>query len=145
MGSIMQWVTIDDLVAELGETKLAELSGDGSEIVQSVVNEALSLATEEVKAYVFARYELEETSLPNILLHLTKKIAIYNLYLRKNRELLVPIEVTNEKKEAVRLLEQISAGNLKIQLPEKTLKIIFHSGERLFDDAHLEEFRNFRE
>ncbi len=141
----MQWVTIDDLVAELGETKLAELSGDGSEIVQSVVNEALSLATEEVKAYVFARYELEETSLPNILLHLTKKIAIYNLYLRKNRELLVPIEVTNEKKEAVRLLEQISAGNLKIQLPEKTLKIIFHSGERLFDDAHLEEFRNFRE
>ncbi|HPP40022.1 MAG TPA: DUF1320 domain-containing protein [Candidatus Kapabacteria bacterium] len=141
----MQWATIDDLISELGESKLAELSGDGNEIDQSVVDEVLSVATEEVKAYVSVRYELKDAPIPTLLRNLTKKIAIHNLYLRNRREMIVPIEVANEKSDVVRLLVEIARGNVKVELPEKALQIIFHSGDRLFDNVHLEEFRNFRE
>ncbi len=141
----MQWTTINDLISELGTSKLAELSGDGSEIIQSVVDDAISSATEEVEAYISVRYNFEDAPIPILFRELTKKIAIYNLYLRKNREMIVPIEVANEKNEAVRLLEQIKTGNIKIELTEKPSRIIFHSGKRYFDDAYLDEFRNFRE
>lgn len=141
----MQWITIDELVAELGESKLAELSGDGSEIVHSVVDEAISSATEEVKAYVSMRYNVEDVSIPTLFRELTKKIAIYNLYLRKNREVIVPIEVANERNDAIRLLENISNGRINIELIEKPSKIIFYSGKRYFDEAYFDEFRNYRE
>ncbi len=141
----MQWITIDDLISELGTSKLAELSGDGSEIVQSVVDDAISSATEEVKAYISMRYALEDSQIPILFRELTKKIAIYNLYLRKNREMIVPIEVANEKNEAVRLLEQIKTGDIKIEQREKPSKIIFYSGKRYFDETYLDEFRNYRE
>ncbi len=141
----MQWATIDDLISELGESKLAELSGNGNEIDQSVVDEVISAATEEVKAYVSVRYELKDAPIPTLLRNLTKKIAIHNLYLRNRREMIVPIEVANEKSDVVHLLVEIARGNVKVELPEKAPQIIFHSGDRLFDNVHLEEFRNFRE
>lgn len=142
----MIYLTIDDLQEELGNDKLLELIGTGSsQIDEAKAEAAIASATDLVNVYLGVRYQLPPDEVPKIVRWCTLNIAIYYIYLYKCREMLVPIEVTNLKNEAIRILEQISTGILELGLTPKTNRIIAYSNEKYFTRDHLDEFKNSRE
>lgn len=142
----MNYITLNDLQNELGYDKLVELIGvSNSELDLSKAEAAIASATDLVNAYIGIRYQLPLTEIPEIIRYCAKNITIFYLYLYKNRELIIPIEVTNQKNDALRLLENISKGNMELGLNPKRAKIISYSNEKYFTREHLDEFKNYRE
>lgn len=142
----MNYITFDDILSEVGSAKLAELTSfDGNEINPERVGLAIASASNLVDAYLFVRYNLPLEFVPDIIKHITKQIAIYYLYLGKYRESLLPIEILTMKTDAINLLEKFSTGDILLHNPRREAKIIHYSGNRYFNDEHLNEFRNYRE
>jgi phage gp36-like protein len=142
----MFYITLNDLLEELGSGKLLELIGIGNAQIDTAKAEAaIASATDLVNAYIGVRYQIPIETVPEIVRYCAKNIAIYYLYLYKHRDLIIPIEVTNQKNEALRILAEISNGCLDIGLTAKSAKNIAYSNEKYFSREHLDEFKNYRE
>ena len=113
----MAYCTIDDLKKALPETILIRLTDDISigAVDKVKAEEALTSAAEEIDAYIGGKVKLPIAgTAPPILGKINIDIAIYNLYTRVKEE--IPQTRTDRYKNAVRLLEKISKGEISIGL-----------------------------
>ena len=113
----MAYCTLDDLKKALPEAILIRLTDDDSMGVIDEVktSEALTSAAEEIDIYIGGRVKLPISgTAPPILGKINADIAIYNLYTRVKEE--IPQTRSDRYKNAVRLLEKISKGEISIGL-----------------------------
>ena len=111
------YCTLDDLKKALPETVLMRLTDDDSigVIDEAKTSEALTSAVKEIDAYIGGRVKLPISGTPPpILGKFNVDIAIYNLYTRVKEE--IPQTRSDRYKNAVRLLEKISKGEISIGL-----------------------------
>jgi phage gp36-like protein len=78
----MPYATKQDLIDRFGEPELIELTDrdDSGAIDDTVLDQALADAQEEIDTYVGARYRLPLESTPQILVRWCADIARYHLY-----------------------------------------------------------------
>ena len=113
----MSYCTIDDLKKALPEAVLIRLTDDaGSGVIdEAKTSEAITSAAEEIDTYIGGRVKLPIAGTPPpILGKINTDIAIYNLYSRVKEE--VSQTRADRYKNAVRLLEKISKGEISIGL-----------------------------
>ena len=115
----MSYATADQLIDRLGTREAAAISRATNGVPdEAVLAEALALASEEVDAYVGRRYLLPLTSadtgaaaLPTILQRVAIDIARYR---QTGTEIMETETIRTRYKDAVKLLEQISRGEVSI-------------------------------
>lgn len=111
------YCTLDDLKKALPEAILIRLTDDAGTgaIDETKTSEALTSAAEEIDTYIGGRVKLPISGTPPpILGKINADIAIYNLYSRVKEE--IPQTRADRYKNAVRLLEKISKGEISIGL-----------------------------
>lgn len=107
------YASIDNLKALTGERTLVQLTDradpPAGEIDQAIVGKALQDASDLIDGYVGVPYALPLTAVPPMLRGLAEDIAHFRLY----REA-PPEEVRKRYEEAVKTLEKISKGVVKL-------------------------------
>lgn len=111
------YCTVEDLKKVLPESILIRLTDDvGAGIIdEGKASEAMASAAEEMDTYIGGRVKLPITgTAPPILGKINADIAVYNLYSRVKEE--IPQTRVDRYKNAVKLLEKISKGEISIGL-----------------------------
>lgn len=143
----MAYCTLADIQSKrLSEETLIQLTDDtDSGLVDQVkVDEAIADATELIDGYLRKRYTLPLTTVQGLVVKLALDVSVYNLYgLRP--ELDTPDRVAADYKAALRLLEQIQRGDVKIGVEEPsgeeaTEALQVQAPTRIFDDDTLERY-----
>ncbi|HKJ94852.1 MAG TPA: DUF1320 domain-containing protein [Gammaproteobacteria bacterium] len=108
------YATQQDLVDRFGSDELIQLTDRSSSgtIDATVVDQALSDASDEMDGYIGARYELPLPSTPNTLVRVCADIARYRLY-----DIQAPEAVAQRYKDAVAFLKAVSTGAVALGLP----------------------------
>lgn len=106
-----------DLSDRMSEAELVQMTDDvGSGMVDvGVVDEAILGAEAEIDGYVGGRYPLPLAAVPPLLTRLAKDLTVWNLYGRRK---LADESVGERYKAAVKLLERIASGQVKLPLPD---------------------------
>jgi len=115
----MSYCTVDDLRLLLPEDELIELSDDGGVGVldESVVARAIEEAAREVDGYVglVRTVPIPEGEVPGLVRDITARLAIYHLFRRRALRLeQIPEVWQKEREQALRTLERIARGQLKL-------------------------------
>lgn len=108
------YATLDDLKKKLSEDELIRLTDDaGLETIdEDIVNAAIEAAGVEVDSYIGERTSLPLGTVPGIIPHLVKDIAVYNLYARNHEG---PTEHWQQRYgNAIELLVKIAAGEVSL-------------------------------
>jgi phage gp36-like protein len=109
----MDYALVADLVARFGQTEIIQLTDRSTPpadaIDDTVAQPALDAASAMVDGYVSAKYALPLANFPLLLTEVTCDIARYRLYADQ-----APEQVKDRYKDAIRTLEAISAGRIKI-------------------------------
>ena len=111
------YCTIEDLKKALPEAVLIRLTDDtGAGVIdEAKTSEAITSAAEEIDTYIGGRVKLPIAgTTPPIFGKINADIAIYNLYSRVKED--IPQTRADRYKNAVRLLEKISKGEISIGL-----------------------------
>lgn len=148
----MSYLTKQDLIDELGENTLAQLTDDLND--EPVVNDTRVAAVIENAKGVFESYIRGRYSLPvkttALVKQLNKKLAIFELY--ENRETVgegIYKVRENAKKDAIATLKDIAAGRAALDIPaaEETTtnpatpdRILTNAGKTKFTDDALKSF-----
>ena len=74
---------------------------------------AITDADAEIDSYLSSRYPMPLPSTPSIVKQLSRDIAIYNLYKRRNRED-IPESISEIYKMSLKMLEKIQAGKMNL-------------------------------
>ena len=137
----MSYCTQADLIARFGEQEVIDLTAPGtSQVDASVLALVFRDADAEIDTYLRSRYQLPLDSVPVVLVRLACNVARYYLY-NDNR----PDLVTNDYKEAIRLLKEISSGRVSLGAggigsnsePIKTGEPASFSDSRIFNKNSL--------
>ncbi|NPA76756.1 MAG: DUF1320 domain-containing protein [Candidatus Diapherotrites archaeon] len=115
----MSYCTVDDLRLLLPEDELIELSDDSGvgELDESVVARAIEEAAREVDAYVglVRTVPIPEDEVPGLVRDITARLAIFHLFRRRALRLeQIPEVWQKEREQALRTLERIARGQLKL-------------------------------
>jgi len=145
------YLEVQDLVDELGEQTLIELSDDEAtgEINATRVTKAVEYAQGVVDSYARARYSLP-LPVTTMVRSLNLDIAVFHLY--KSRSPLTEGIYTVKKNaydEAIKLLKDISTGKAALdiaaaeettEMPATPDRILTNSSKNKFTDTALEAF-----
>ena len=115
----MSYSTIADLILEITETTLIELTDDaGSGSVDAATAErAIADADEIINSRLSIRYTLPFLDTPGLIRKISVDLAVFGLYSRKGEP---PETRTVQYEEALRLLDKIGSGEVKLDAMEKT-------------------------
>ncbi len=136
------YASLDDLRARFSERELIQLTDDTNvdEIDQVRIEQALTSATGIIDSYLAARYALPLARVPEVLVDIACDIARHKLYRDTP-----PDGVKSNSDRAIRALEQISKGIMKIDAgaPEQTARdgaVLIGEGDALFTRDKLRGF-----
>lgn len=109
----MIYATQADMVSAFGDSEVVALTDRDllGTIDVAVLADALSLATDEINAYLDGRYALPLASVPRILTRLCCDIARYRLSGGATQE---TEPARNRYRDAVKMLESIKLGHLTL-------------------------------
>jgi phage gp36-like protein len=133
----MSYCTQDDLLEQISEAELIELTDDAGsgEVDADVVTRAIADADATIDAHCQGRYSVPLSPVPAMIRAVSVDMAIYNLLSRKNEE--VPKSRDDRNRNAIRFLERVADG--KIQLGASTPaqantehSVSIDSGSRIF-------------
>lgn len=112
------YALVDDLIKDMTEQSLLELTDNGTqEEIVPMTEDAIQRADAETDGYLAALYTVPLAPVPPIINNISRKIAAYHLYRRKNTVNTDDI-IRAEYEDMVKLLKDIAAG--KIGLGMKT-------------------------
>lgn len=111
----MAYATKDNMVSRFGLHEVIAISDreNSGDIDEAVLGAALVEATAEIEGYLAGRYALPLASVPPLVAGLCCDIARYRL---SGASVLETDATRNRYRDAVRLLEQISAGKVGLGL-----------------------------
>ncbi len=112
----MPYSTLEDLLAELSEDELIQLTDDaGLQAVDTGIFEAQRDAADaEIDGYLTGGgYDLPLLPVPLLIRKISRAITSYNLH-RRRLKLSLPESLTVDYRNQVRLLEAIQAGKVSI-------------------------------
>ena len=144
----MPYCTLNDIKDQIPEANIIQLTDDEGldEVNQERVDKAISVAGSVIDGYLRGRYSLPLENVPELIKTIAIDIAVYKLYERR-LELEMPETMVNRYKNAVKTLEQIQKGIIKlgIESPDtgpgqgyyKTNKT---AEDRVFGKVKLESF-----
>lgn len=118
------YCTLDDLEKILPESDLIELTDDTIPPVAvnaANANKAITDSSEMIDGYLRGKYDLPLDPAPGLLNTLCGQIAVYLLYARRHR-LEMPEGVNLRYKNAVKTLEEIQKGNIKLGSGQATIE-----------------------
>ena len=145
----MAYLELQDLLDELGEDKLVQLSDndDIGEVNEARVNKAIQHAQGVFDAYARARYSIPVPSTPMVKT-LNLDIAVFHLF--KSRSTATKDNVYEVRKnandDAIKLLTAINQGKAALDIPaaEETItnpatsdRILTNAGKSKFSDEKL--------
>ncbi|MEW5897737.1 MAG: DUF1320 domain-containing protein [Bacillota bacterium] len=142
------YCTYEDLKNRAPEAKIVELVDDeGAGVLtpqgQQRIDQAIAAAVDEINPYCMKRYPVPFNPVPGIIRNAAADIALYNLFTRRGYdEESADKSILERYKNAVRILEGISAGRITLGQPEPPPEsgVSFNSGERRFSRKKLEAF-----
>lgn len=105
----MPYCTLQNLIDRFGDVELKQLTGGGAAIDEVVVNRAIDDAEAEINSYLLA-YTLPLVSVPANFELMACDLVRFYLYKTK-----VPEVVDTRYKKAIRYLEKVSEGKVKLQ------------------------------
>lgn len=110
----MAYCTLADLLERIPEETIIQLTDDTDSglVDQSKVDAAIARADEEINAWCGRRYLVPFPSVPAVVPGLSADMALYFLYGRTVDE--IPEARKDGYKNAVRLLEKISSGQISL-------------------------------
>lgn len=110
----MAYCTSDDIKKAIPEATIIQLTDDANTgaIVQDKVDEAIATADGEIDGYCATRFTVPFNPVPGIISKFSIDIAIYNLYSRITET--VPETRSDRYKNAIRVLEKIAEGKIKL-------------------------------
>lgn len=111
----MPYCTVEQLTERYGEALLVSLS-DRGEVATGAVDadlfaRAIASADALIDGYLAARYALPLASTPAIVADLSQRVSIYYAHGQTASE-----KIRDDYKEALRQLQQISAGTMRLDL-----------------------------
>jgi len=129
----MPYCTQDDLIKELSEVTLIELTDDtGAGVVTvATVTDAIKDADSEIDIYC-SRYQVPFNPVPDIIGKLSQDIAIYNLHSRR------PGMPENRKKrydDAIKFLTNISKGIISLDV--SVIESVSHDGVKVSSEDRV--------
>ena len=138
------YATLDDLKKEISEEELIQLTDDDGlgMINQTVVDEICERASAEIDGYLATRYSVPLDT-PHILI---KRICVdLVLYYLKLRRSMVTDDIRDRKKNADKLLDKISKGQIKLGVSEEpeqvqTTEVKARTRSKYFDDETWEAY-----
>lgn len=109
------YCTLDDIKKAIPETNIIQLTDDAGtgQIDTEKINDAISYAEQLINGYLRGRYTLPLDPVPELIRHMATDLAIFHLYSRRF-ELEMPQSMMDKYKNAVKLLEQIQKGLIRI-------------------------------
>lgn len=143
----MPYCTLADIVNQIPEANIIQLTDDEriGAVNQTRVNMAISTASSLIDGYLRGRYTLPLATVPELIRTIAIDIVIYRLYERR-LELNMPEAMSDRYKNAVKLLEQIQKGLIKLGIESKTgpgqghYKTNKTSNDRIFNKSRLNQF-----
>lgn len=110
------YCTQADIEARYGLAELTQLTDRTNAGVPDPTNvgRAIADASAEIDGYLTGRYALPFTDVPPVLVRITCDIAVYNLFAARRAKGGTAEDVRNRYKDAVRLLEAISNGKVRL-------------------------------
>ena len=114
----MPYATIDDILKQLPEATLIELTDDDDDgvVVVETVTRAIEDADEEIDSFLAVRYSLPFSTAPRLARKFSVDIAVCNLYARRPGT--IPDERAKNCDRAREMLEKIAGGDLRLDVPE---------------------------
>ncbi len=108
----MAYCTQSDILEQLDETTLTELTDDAGEgeIDEDKVDRAIADADATIDSYCRSRYTVPLDPVPGLVRSISVDIAIYRLYLRRRG---APDHRKERYDEAVRFLKDVSNGRAR--------------------------------
>lgn len=105
------YASLADLLARFRELDLIQLTDDAGvgEVDQDKINQALTSADATIDGFLAARYQLPLARVPGNIVDIACDLARYDLYRDEPTE-----AVKDRRKAAMRMLEQIASGVIKI-------------------------------
>jgi phage gp36-like protein len=105
----MPYCTLQNLIDRFGDAELKQLTGGGAAIDEVVINRAIDDAEAEINSYLLA-YALPLAAVPANFELIACDLVRFYLYKTK-----VPEVVDTRYKKAIRYLEKVSEGKVKLQ------------------------------
>ena len=117
----MPYCTLDDLKNHIPEANIIQLTDDEGlgTVNQARVDKAITTADSVIDGYLRGRYTLPLLTVPELIKTIAIDITVYKLYERR-LDLEMPEAMSNRYRNAVKLLDQIQKGLIKlgIESPE---------------------------
>ena len=112
----MAYCTQTDILTQLSELDLAQLTSENDSIIDSmVVDAAIADADAEIDGYVAARYSVPLSPVPPIIKKYSKTIAMYNLHSRRASRLGgIADAVKADYENAIDFLKNVAKGLVKL-------------------------------
>lgn len=110
----MAYCTKDDILTQLDETTLVQLTDDyytGS-VEADFVTRAIADADSEIDSYVGARHTVPLNPVPTLIRKLSTDIAVHNLFARRSGG--PPDHIADRYRGAISLLELIAKGTASL-------------------------------
>lgn len=138
----MTYATQSDLTARFGQTELIQLTDRADPPLEAVDTTVLASALEAadglINGYLEARYPVPLASVPRLIVEAACDIARHRLYVGA-----APDIVETRYRDAIRLLEAINAGRLRLGVdatgaaPTPADLVQFEAGQRVFEREAL--------
>lgn len=143
----MPYCTLSLIKERVPEKIIQQLTDDDhlGSVDTTRVDAAMARAAAEIDAWCGGRYAVPFAVVPAVIAELAADITVYHLYARKAEK--VPETRVEGYKNAVKLLEQISKGNVSLGVAEipppapaaVTGGASFHGNDRLFNRTSLRD------
>ncbi|WP_322895180.1 MULTISPECIES: DUF1320 domain-containing protein [unclassified Yoonia] len=128
----MSYATLDQLSERYGAQLLIQLTDRAAVptgvVDVSVVEQALTDTDAVIDGYLEGRYALPVVAVPQLLSDLAKAIAFYKLHVYEPNQ-----KITDEYKEAMRMLREIADGRITLTIAGKAASGTGGSGARITD------------
>jgi phage gp36-like protein len=140
----MPYCTLIDLQQTEPASQLIQLTDDtGTGLVDSAkINAAIASADAVVDTYLRGRVTMPST-VPQIIVMLSRELAIYNLYLRRFGAN-IPESIDKRRKDAEGKLAQIASGVIQIsesqQSEQARAHAVIRTNDREFSNSRLTEY-----
>ncbi len=111
----MTYATLTDMQNRFSQQELIDISDrDGTQggIVSSVIEQALTDATNKINGYLSGRYSLPLNPVPEVLTRTCCDLARYDLYDTDPSD-----HIQKRQADAVRFLEKLAKGEVTLGLP----------------------------
>ncbi len=130
-----------ELVDELGHQGLALLTGDptGTVVDQAKVDAAIRMASNLIDTFCYPRYAVPLSPMPELIRDIATALTIYNLYMFAKRDDLISSTIIYRKIDAIKLLNDISQGILKLDIIPNGSQYKFISGHKIINMEDLND------